>query len=400
MSVLAAAGCRIRQAFYGLGRRLRPARRPEVEDGPGAMFAVARIVRSGKLGKPLMVVGPNTSPWDERLKISLEESDVEFAVWDESPQPPTADDAERLRLFWAGEKCGSFIALGGAETIDLVKAAAARAACPGKTVMGMVGSGKVGRRTPAVIAVPTTAGSGAESLAWATVMDEGNRFRIEDPALVPGYVVLDPSLAADVPRPVLAGDIMDGLCLAVEAYLSGYADEKCRASAAEAVAAIFDAAEPCWNSGGTAMQRTRLMTASRLAGEAASAAGGGYARALSRAAEEVTGVPFGEACAVILPIVLEKYGYSAMSALAALAEKSAVCAEGTKAQRAAALIRRIRGLAFRIGLPETLEGLSPEAAAEIADLAAAETNRYWSCPAVWAAEDCGRVLNAVRAEET
>lgn len=392
MSVLTTVGCRFRQVFFRAGYRMRPVREPEVEDGRGAIYSTAQLIRSNRLSRPLLVVGPDAGAWDERLRQALEESDLTLFVWDEVSELPTADDGERLRLFWDGKSCDCFLALGGPKTIDLVKAAAARAACRTRTIMGMVGHGRVGRKTPPVIAIPTVTGSGAESLAWATVSDDaGNRFRLEDSALTPAFAVLDPSLLADVSRDALAQSVMDGMCLAVEAYLSRYADETARTAAANAVKAFFDVAEPCWNSGGTLIQRGRLLEASRLAGRAASAAGGGYARALSEAMS-VLDIPFGEACAVILPAVLVKYGNYAVSDLARLSEDAGVCAEGTKAEKAAALIRRIRGMAFRLGLPDTLEPLDADAAAEAADVAAATANPRWASPVVWTSEDLGRVI--------
>lgn len=395
MSFYETMRCRAAQAFLRLGGRGRPARVPVIEDGPGALFSVAQLIRAERLRKPLLVSGPDAGPWTERLCQSLEENDISYSVWSEAADPPTADDAEALRFYWVGAECDCFIALGGPRTIDLVKAAAARAAWPTKTVMAMVGARKVGRRTPPVIAVPTAAGAGAESLARATVADaEGNRFRLEDPVLIPAMAVLDPALLADTPRPVLAACVMDGVCLAAEAYLSRYADEKTRLAASEALRAFFEAAEPCWNNGGTPLQRGRLLEGSRLAGTAASSAGPGYARALSESAAAVCGIDYAAACAAILPTVLRKYDGRAVSELAALAESTGVADEGTKPQRAAALIGRIRGLAFRMGLPDTPEPPGPEAAAEIADIAAATANPRWACPAVWTAAELERVLRA------
>lgn len=395
MSLFEAARCRTAQAFMLLGGRTRSVREQVVEDGPGALFSVAQLVRSNRLRKPLLVTGPDAGPWRERLCQALEENDIAFSEWSGASDPPTADDAESLRFCWVGEECDSFIALGGPRTIDLVKAAAARAACASKTVMSMVGYRRVGRRTPTVIAIPTAAGSGAEALAWAAISDtEGNRFRLDDPALVPAMAVLDPALQADVSRPVLAACVMDGVCLAIEAYLSRCADERARLAAAEAVRAFFEAAEPCWNTGGTSLQRGRLLEGSRLAGYAASAAGGGYARALSEAAADVCHADLAAVCAVVLPTVLLKYEAHAVAELAALSDSAGVGADGTKAQRAAALIGRIKGMAFRMGLPDALEPVGQDVLAEIADIAAAVANPRWASPVVWTAADCERVLRA------
>ncbi len=393
MSMLAVVRCRAQQAFSRQGRRT--VREPVVEDGPGALYSVPQLVRSGRLGKPLLAAGPDAGPWEERLCQALEESDIAFAVWNGAAVPPTVDDGEDIVKLFDSEDCGCMIALGGPETIDLVKAAAARAASGARSIMDLVGSGRVGHRTPPVIAVPTAAGSGAEALCEATVFDaEGNRFRLEDMALIPAYAVPDPALLADTPRPAAAEGIMNGVCLAVEAYLSRYADDTVRAQAAAALRLFFVSAEPCWNTGGTVPQREKLLEASRLAGLAASAVGGGYVRALSEACAVVSGCTFGEACAALLPVVLENYGNHAEAELAALAASAGACAEGSRPERAKALIERLHSLAFRIGLPETLEKLVAEQRPEAADLAAAMANPQWAAPTVWFARECERVLRA------
>lgn len=100
----------------------------------------------------------------------------------------------------------------------------------------------------------------------------------------------------------------------------------------------------------------------------------------------------GLASGLVLPEVLEKYGISAQNSLAMLAEQSGLETEGTRSERAAALIDRIRGMAFRMGLPDELENFSGIMAEEIGDLAAAEANPKCACPAVWTAKECMGVI--------
>lgn len=394
MSLITTASCRVRQALLRAKRRGAKSVRPSVEEGAGSVFSVAQVLRSSRLHKPMVVVGSGADSGSERVIHALEESAFDFALWPQLPEEPTAEEGENLRLQWIREQCDCFIVVGDGAAIDITKAAAARAACRGKTIMNLVGRDKVRRKLPPVVAIPTVAGSGAETLARAEFSDgRGNRFAIQDPNIAPAFAILDPELIADAPRPALAEAAVSGLCLAVEAYLSGFGDDMARAAAADAVRGYLEAVEPCWNSGGTAVQRSILLTASRDAGEAASRAGFGYAAALSRSAAKVGGVSFGAACAAILPAVLEKYGNHAVGRLAALAELSGAAERDTShPEKAAALIRRIRQLAFRIGLPDALEGLSRDGVNEVADLAAVEANPWYACPAVWPAADLAAVL--------
>ena len=397
MSFIYTAVCRIRQAFLRVGQPRR-IERQTVEEGTGAVFSAAQLLRSNRLHKPIIVAARGAERVRERVLHALEENDLTWIDWELPDRTLNAADADDLRMAWVRGECDGFIVIGDGETIDFCKIAAALAAVRGRSFMSLVGTDRIRRRLPPVIAIPVAAGTGAESLTWAALDDgQGNRFVIDDRNLVPPFLVQDPELLADVPRPALAAAGIDGLCLAVEAYLSGSAGAASRAVAADAVRGFLGALEPCWNSGGTTAQRSTLLAASRMAGEAASAAGPGYVRALCRAVCRITGRGFGDVCSALLPVVLAKYGKQAADRLSALAEACGLAESGTKAEKAAALIDRIRQLEFRIGLPETLEPIESGAILEIADIAAAEANPRYACPAVWTAAECADVLRSAGA---
>ncbi len=394
MSMIYTAGCRARQAVFRVlhGRRLE---KQQVVEGTGAVFSVAQLLRSSRLTKPMVVAAGSEEPLRDRVLHALKESDLSWSVWELPQRTLTPQDADDLRMAWVREACDCFILLGDGETMDFGKISAALAAVRGRSFESLVGYNRIRRRLPPVIAIPTAAGSGAEALAWVSAPDgQGERRVVCDPALVPPFLLLDPELMEDVSRPELACASMDGICLAVEAYLSGAADDGVRAVAADALRDYLAALEPCWNSGGTPAQRGALMSASRMAGEAASAAGPGYARALVRAAGRITGRPAGELCAAVLPVVMEKYGNHAVERLALLAERSGAASGGTRAEDAGALVARLRQLAFRVGLPEAMNPLPPDTVTEIAARAAAEANGRYACPAVWTAAELAEVLRS------
>lgn len=394
MSLTTTVICRVRQAVLRARRRSARPARPTVEEGAGSVFALGQILRTNRLHKPMVVVGHGADAWGERITAILEENDLSYSLWDMLPAVPTVDDGEKIRLQWIMDQCDCFVVLGDSAAIDMTKAAAARAACRNRAIPELVGRDKIRRKLPPVVAIPTTAGGGTETLARAEVMDaQGTRLVLEDASLAPDYAILDPELLADMTRQELAETAVDGICLAVEAYLSGYADDFARAAAADAVRGLLSAVEPCWNSGGTTDQRSALLSASRDVGVAASQAGFGYAAALSRSVERVRGEKRYTVCASILPTVLENYGNRAQVRLAELAELCGIAAEnGTHADKAGALIDRLRQLFFRIGLPERLELMPREAVREIADMAAADANPWYACPAVWTTSEFAAVL--------
>lgn len=398
MSLMTAARCRTAQVFVRLGRKLHPVRKQHLETGAGAVFAVGQLLRDRRLRKPMVVIGAGEQLTRYKLLHALDDDAVEYAVWDELPDVPTSDDGEKISLAWQSNGCDCFIALGSGMVLDVTKAAAARCVCRSRSIMGMVGVRRIHRRRlPLVIAAPTAAGSGAESMGVAVLTDQArNIFVIEDEALMPGVALLDPELLADTPRDKVADAGLDCLCRVAEAFLAAsHGDGRTKNLAAEAAEYLFACLEPCWNSGGTVKERADLLSASRMAGWAASSVGSGYVRALVRAAQTVCGMEFRTACGVLLPAVLEKYGGNAVEQLSLLAVLSDVADGGSREDRAAALIDRIRGMVFRLGLPDTLEGVTADQAAEIADIAAAAANPRYISPVVWTAEECRELVLSV-----
>ena len=402
MSLMMTARCRAAQALARFDRRMHPMRKQVMESGAGAVFAVRQLLRDRQLQKPLVALGAGELQNGYKLTRALDEGDVPYARFDGLSATPTVAEIELLAQTYLDEQCDCVVALGDGAALDAAKTAAARAVSGGRSVMGLVGFRRLPRRKlPPVIAVPTVAGSGREAMAAALVTDErGSRFFLEDEALMPAVAVLDPELLAETPREKVADAGLDGLCWAIEAFLAApHGDSRTKNQAAEAAELLFAALESCWNSGGSIRERSDMLAASRMIGRAASAVGGGYARALIRATQTVTGLPFRDACGVILPAVLEKYGNYATEKLALLAALTDVAPDGARDERAAGLISCLRRTVFRLGLPDVLEGVTASQAAEIADLAAATANPRSVSPVVWSAEDCRELILSVCAPE-
>lgn len=402
MRVTTTVRCRAAQLLVRAEHKMHPVRKQVMENGAGAVFAVGQLLRDRQLQKPLVVLGAGELQAGYKLTHTLDESAVGYVLFDKLSPVPTIDEIEQMALDYRSGGCDCVIALGDGLTLDAGKAAAARVVSRGRTVIELVGFRRLPRRKlPAVIAVPTVGGSGREAMAAALVTDKrGNRFFIEDEALMPPVAVLDPELLVDAPREKVADAGLDGFCWAVEAFLAvSYGDSRTKNQAAEAIGRLFASLENCWNSGGTMQDRSDILSASRMLGRVASVTGGGYARALIRAAQTVCGLNFRTACGVILPAVLEKYGNYAEDKLSLLAVLADVEAEGSRSERAHALIGRLRSTVFRMGLPDMLEGVTAAQAADIADLAAAFANPRSISPVVWTTEDCHDLILSVCAPE-
>ena len=395
MSIRTAAFRRFRQAVRLAESRINPVSPPRADVGEGIAAALGHTLDGQGCRRPLVVLGAGSGPVRGGVTEALTAAGLNIAVWDELPDRPTDADADDLALFYQAERCDAFVAVGTGRAIDAAKLAAARVALPGRTVAATRGRVRLhGRKTPPVIAVPVVPGDGAETMGRVFLTDRhGAVVSAEGPALRPTLVVADPALTARAERPLLAQAAAEGLCMAWEADISIFADAAARTAAAAAVRGLLESAEPCWNTGGTAAQRSVLLEASRSVGEAVTVAGVGPVTALCEVLEGECGIPRGEACGAVLPAFMEKYGYYNRDPLAAVA---AACGmdTGTRAERVAALIERIRRTLFCLGLPEHIDGIQRSRFESIAARAADAAKRT-GCPFDVLAADYMELLQAV-----
>ena len=95
------------------------------------------------------------------------------------------------------------------------------------------------------LAVPTTAGTGAEATCFATVYRDATKHSVEDARLLPAHVVLDPTLLASVPRETAIFCGFDALAQALESVWAIRADAASvddALSAARGILGAFEAA--------------------------------------------------------------------------------------------------------------------------------------------------------------
>lgn len=138
---------------------------------------------------------------------------------------PSVEDAERAVA--AGRRVGAqlVVACGGGSVIDLGKAAAALLANPGDAFdfLEVIGRGQplVAPALP-VIALPTTAGTGAEVTKNAVLASaqHGVKASLRHDSMLPAIAVVDPELTASMPPAVTAATGLDALTQCLEPFVS------------------------------------------------------------------------------------------------------------------------------------------------------------------------------------
>lgn len=389
------------QFCFNIGARCLPWRRAERVEGVGALNRVPALLQSLRVTKPLLVGSPSfvRTGIARSLCRSLDEISMPYAVYSGVRSDPTVSAVEALVSLYYAEGCDGIVAVGGGSPMDAAKAMAARLARPQRRVLALTGLLRVRRKTPPLIAVPTTAGTGSETTIAAVITDDTTHHKaaIMDLCLIPRYAVLDPSLCTGVPPEVTAMTGMDALTHAVEAYLCWtYNTKESLHCAEEAVRLIFQNLLHAYRNGDDLTARANMLEAAYLAGFAFTRAGVGYVHAIAHAVGGLYGVPHGMANAVLLPVVLEDYGAAVHKKLARLAAIAGVgCDLEEDAARAAALIAAIRDLNASMGIPDALDCIREADIPQMVRWALAEANPVYPVPVLYGTERCRAVIERV-----
>jgi alcohol dehydrogenase class IV len=223
---------------------------------------------------------------------------------------PTVEQARQGIAAAREHHCDGVLAVGGGSALDCGKAIAGLAAVPPPGGEPLDHLEVVGRGLPLpgpalpFVAVPTTAGTGAEVTRNAVlgVPEAGVKVSLRSPLLLARVAVVDPELLAGAPRAVLVNGGLDAFTQLVEPLLSARANPLTDALALEGVRRSVRSLRPaCLAPGGPdADQREDLALASLLGGLCLANAGLGAVHGFAGPAGGMIDAAHGALCAALL----------------------------------------------------------------------------------------------------
>jgi alcohol dehydrogenase class IV len=221
---------------------------------------------------------------------------------------PTVDDVDRALSLARDANCDFVLALGGGSAIDAGKAVAGLLANGGAATdyMEVVGKGqKITRPAVPWIAIPTTAGTGAEVTRNAVIDWPEKKFKasIRSELLMAKVALIDPELHVDVPPEVTARSGMDALCQCVEAHVSRGANPLTDALALQGVKLAVRNLGVAVRRGDDLTAREGMALAALLSGIALANAGLGAVHGFAAPLGARFPVPHGTVCGLLLPHV-------------------------------------------------------------------------------------------------
>ncbi|HEV7276678.1 MAG TPA: iron-containing alcohol dehydrogenase [Devosiaceae bacterium] len=279
-----------------------------IEFGPGVIATLADAVAELGVRRPLLVADQGVLAAGLVAKARGHLPAGTSVFLDTPPNPTDSAVAAALAQYRA-EGCDGVVALGGGSPIDLAKGVALLATHAGQLEDYAMIYGGLDRITAAVapvIAIPTTAGTGAEvGRAALLTLDDGRKLGIISPHLIPKRAICDPELTRGLPPGLTAATGLDALSHCIETYCSPRYNPPADAIALDGAGRIWRNIEAAFADGENLGARAEMMMGAVMGGLAFQK-GLGAVHALSHALGGLSDLKLhhGTLNAILMPPVL------------------------------------------------------------------------------------------------
>ena len=295
-------------------RQIEIVLRNRVFFGVGAIERLPEVVASASGSRVFVVTDPGVhgSGVIDRVLGVLAAGGLDATVFAEVEPNPGASTVERgaaaLRTF--GLDGTIIVPVGGGSSMDTAKALDLRAANDPIGVWDLEYDGPDLAPGRPVVAVPTTAGTGAETNSFGVITDEaaGRKGYIGHPSLLPVATILDPLLTVGLPPAATAATGIDAMTHSLESLLSANPNPFAEAIALGVIRTVGAWLRATVADGSDLEARSQMLMASHLAGVGqASGTGVGLVHALGHSIGSRGKVAHGTALAAVIPEVLRFY---------------------------------------------------------------------------------------------
>jgi alcohol dehydrogenase class IV len=276
------------------------------------VFGNGRLREVGPLAaamgsRSLVVTGRATARAELLLELlSAEEIDgVPFSVAGEPTTEVVQRGTERARE----SGCDLVIGFGGGSVVDTGKAIAALVTNRGDPLdyLEVIGGGKPLAEPPLpYVAIPTTAGTGAEVTRNAVLGAPEHRVKVSlrSPLMLPRLALVDPELTHSVPPEVTASTGLDALTQVMEPFVSKRANPMTDALCREGMRRAARSLRRAYEHGDDASAREDMALTSLFGGLALANAGLGAVHGFAGPLGGMFGGAHGAICARLLPHVM------------------------------------------------------------------------------------------------
>ncbi len=275
--------------------------------GAGTIREVAPL--AAKLGSNAFVVTGRTIERAKPLLEQLNKQRIKSVTFNVAGEPTTTLAKQAVKQARQA-KSDIVISIGGGSVLDTGKVVAAMLTNSGnlEDYLEIVGLDKPLTQTAAAhIAIPTTAGTGAEVTRNAVLIAPEHHVKVSmrSPLMLPHLAVVDPVLTYSMSPSLTAATGLDALTQLIEPYVCNKTNPLTDGICREGLKRAARSLQKAYENGGDPTAREDMSIASLFSGLALANAKLGAAHGIAGPLGGMISAPHGLICAILLPYVME-----------------------------------------------------------------------------------------------
>ncbi|MDE5665519.1 MAG: lactaldehyde reductase [Duncaniella sp.] len=328
--------------------------------GPGARKELPEVVNRLGKSKALIVTDAGLVKFGVAKMVTdvLDEAAVPYEIFSDVKPNPTVTNVKNGIEAYKKSGADFIIAIGGGSSIDTAKAVGIVINNPEfSDIVSLEGCAPTKNKCVPIVALPTTAGTAAETTINYVIIDEVNHKKMVcvDPNDIPAVAIVDAELMYTLPASLTAATGMDALTHAIEGYITKGAWALSDMFEIEAIRMISRNLPTAVAEPSNAVARDAMAVAQYVAGMAFSNVGLGLVHGMAHPLGSLFDIPHGVANALLLPTIMEWNMPSCLDKYPAIAEAMGVDINGmTREEAAQAACDAVKALSIKVGIPQHL----------------------------------------------
>lgn len=331
--------------------------------GAGCRKELADVLKRMNMNKALVVTDKGLINVGTVKMVTdiMDEAGFPYEIFSEvKPNPTVTNVKQGIEAFKAsGADC--LVAIGGGSAMDTAKGIGIVSNNPEfADIVSLEGVAPTKHKSVPIIALPTTAGTGAEVTINYVIIDEERQAKMVcvDPNDIPAVAIVDPELTYSLPKGLTAATGMDALTHAIEGYITKGAWVMSDMYELQAIKMIAEYLPTAVEEPTNPVGRENMALAQYIAAQAFSNVGLGLVHGMAHPMGSLHDIPHGVANALLLPTIMEFNMPECIEKFGVIARTMGVDTTGMTAEEAAqAACDAVKKLAVRVGIPQHLTEL-------------------------------------------
>jgi alcohol dehydrogenase class IV len=297
----------------------------------------------------------------DRVNRILNKEKIACVVYDQVSPEPDTEVVDRGVTFARQNRCKVVVGIGGGSAIDVAKAIAGLGLEENFASVAEYLEGEGTKRLSSYglpfIAIPTTAGTGAEVARNAVIINRTTRSKrsFRSNYLFARTAIIDPTLTINLPQEITASSGVDTLTHLIEGYVSRKANLLTDVLAIRGISLVGEALVSAYNNGSDLEAREKMCLASFMGGVVLTNSGLGIAHGVSPFLGALQGIPHGVANGILLPRAIEFNLSSSIQKFKSIASALGEKIEGLTEEKAAyKALSAVEGIVKELAIPRNL----------------------------------------------